>query len=151
MPVRNPHESLERELVEDTSIPAKLRDAMARNQLPPSYAQHPVVAANEPGTVLPVAVYMDGVQHRDSDSVVAVWLVNMISGRRHICALIRKSLTCKCGCRGWDTFFPVLIWLRQCLKDMADGIFPAARHDGRPWQANDIPWRRDLVGTPPCR
>ena len=35
MPVRNPHESLERELVEDTSIPAKLRDAMARNQLPP--------------------------------------------------------------------------------------------------------------------
>eukprot|EP00969_Alexandrium_andersonii_P153658 6794654-Alexandrium_andersonii.AAC.1 len=101
LPFRPPHELLHDELVEDGSVLLKLQEQVDEGLLPPAYAEHPVVReADSP--VVPLAVYMDGVAYSQTDSAVGIWLVNLVSNARHMVGLVRKSITCKCGCRGWD-------------------------------------------------
>eukprot|EP00969_Alexandrium_andersonii_P071158 3141743-Alexandrium_andersonii.AAC.1 len=82
-----------------------------RRGISPSYTEHPGVKgrADQP---LPIALYMDGLPYTITDSVVGVWLQCLISKRRVLVAVVRKRLACRCGCRGWDTFDPVMRWLR---------------------------------------
>ena len=117
------------------------------SKLPPSFKDNPIVRAASPDElVFPVALFMDGLPYSETDSVNAVWLVNMITGKRSILATIRKRITCACGCRGWCTFYPLFAFLRQCFVDLTDGIFPLTRHDGSAWWASDS-LRAILGGT----
>eukprot|EP00969_Alexandrium_andersonii_P208806 9222059-Alexandrium_andersonii.AAC.1 len=146
IPFRPPHELLHDELVEDGSVLLKLQEQIDSGALPPANDAHPVVReADVP--VVPLAVYMDGVAYSQTDSVVGVWLVNLVSNARHMVGLVRKSITCACGCRGWCTFFPILEFLRWSLWALAMGVFPAAGPGDRPFPASDDR-RRDLAGRP---
>lgn len=143
--VRPGHELLHEELEDDPSVLLRLREANEDGDLPRCYYEHPVVR-NTSDDVLPVAIYIDGVAYSQSDTVLGFWLVNLITGARHVMALVRKRIVCKCGCRGWDTYFPVLVWLKWSVSCLAEGRFPTSRHDGSPWTDHDNLWRADFSG-----
>ena len=144
MPVQLPYECLERELEQDPSITVRLHEAIVSRALPPTYYDNPVVQSTS-DEVLPTALFIDGVPYSQTDSAVGVWLINLVTGSRHMIALIRKRITCKCGCRGWDTFFPLFQYLAWALRVMAEGVFPATRHDGTAWGHSDAN-RQHAVG-----
>ena len=144
--MRVPHEVVNAEATSDPTIGQRLYEAVSSKTLPPTYFDHPLVLAGR-GPVLPLALYMDGVAYSMTDTVVGVWVVNVITGARHVVGLIRKQLLCQCGCRGWDTFYPVLRFLHWSFSAMAAGHYPEKRHDGAVW-AQDDSERATLAGTP---
>ena len=97
---------------------------------------HEVVHSSNAGTVLPVALYMDGVPCTKRDGMIGVHIVNMVSGARHVVAVLRMSASCQCGCKGWCTLHAVFEWLAWSLRSLAAGTWPAQRH-GAPWQVGD--------------
>ena len=121
--VRMPYENLDDELNSDPAITVKLQEAIDSRDLPPSYFDHPVVLGT-PDPVLPCALYMDGLPYSLTDSVVGVWLVNLITNSRSMVALVRKRLVCKCGCQGWCTYYPLLLFLHWVFAQMATGVLP---------------------------
>eukprot|EP00969_Alexandrium_andersonii_P260707 11526298-Alexandrium_andersonii.AAC.1 len=99
VPLQLPHEQVQAEVEAKPDIGPKLERMIANRELPPCYYTHPTVeGANRP--VLPISVYMDAVPYSDSDSVVGIWVTNLVTQARHIAAVVRKRLVRRCGCRG---------------------------------------------------
>ena len=132
-----PHEQLYAELASIPSIDLRLDEAKHDKMLPPAYFEHPIVKQSPAEGVLPIALYMDGVPYSHTDSVIGVWICNLLTGVRHLSLVVRKRLVCKCGCRSWCSFFPVFTFLHWSLSALAAGMFPTARHDGTEWSARD--------------
>ena len=114
--------------------------------LPPQYEDHPVVRAADPGEpVIPISIYMDGVPYSNSDGVLGFWIVNHLNDHRYFLSGLRKRIVCKCGCRGWCTFFRFFEWLNWQLVSLGKGKHPLKRDDDRLWIESDIA-RSDLEG-----
>ena len=114
----------------------RLRTAVQNRDLPPAYYDNPVVRASaEP--VMPWGLYLDALPYSICDAVVGVWLINLITKARHIVAVVRKRYCCKCGCRGWCTFYPTMAWLHYCFASMAEQVWPSERHDKQKWTSQD--------------
>ena len=128
--VRPAHEILEATDFKDESYSVKLREAIDSGGLPPSYDDNPVVLSNPDEMVAPFGVYMDSLPYSLVDSVLGVWLVNLVTGARHLMLMVRKKCVCDCSCRGWCTWFVVLMWLRWMMEALAEGVHPSRRHDG---------------------
>ena len=127
-----PHESLHKEMESDQTLSVRLQDALDDGSLPPAYLRNPIVnTAGRPA--LPLALYLDGVSYSQVDTVCGVWIINLLSGTRTICALVRKKLHCRCGCKGWCTYYPLLRFLEWSVRALAEGVFPGVRHDGQPF------------------
>ncbi len=94
-------------------------------------------------------LYMDGLPYSQTDGVVGVWLINMSSGMRHMVAVIRKRICCKCGCRSFCTFHALYRFIHWSLSALADTTNPERRHDSQPWQERDA--HRALVAAQPTR
>ena len=122
VPTMPMHEVLAKELRDSATVPLKLEEACENGTLSRACWDHPVVEASST-LVLPVAVFMDGVAHSHTDSVLGVWAINMISQNRHVVALIRKRQMCQGGCQGWCSQFPLMTLLRWSLKATADGRY----------------------------
>jgi hypothetical protein len=144
-----PHESILAEIAEDPSVLIRLQEAKSTNDLPPSYTQHPIVLNNPNDDVLPMALYMDGLPYSQTDSVVGVWMINMISGMRHMIAVIRKRICCACGCRSFCTFHALYRFIHWSLSSLANKTHPLTRHDNTVWQERDCD--RALVAGQPTR
>eukprot|EP00959_Pyramimonas_sp_CCMP1952_P067548 1410007-Pyramimonas_sp.AAC.1 len=71
-------------------------------------------------------MYVDGVQFSRTDSVIGFFCFNIASGIRHLCATLRKSELCSCGCRGWCSVFPILAMLRWSILATLRGEFPSS-------------------------
>ena len=112
---------------------ADFDSALARyvSGMPPAYTEHPVVLRSDPGTVLPLAMYMDGVQYTTRGNLIGVWLVNMVSERHHLVLTLRTGVLCKCGCHGWCTYWQVFHYLNWCCQVLASGVHALARPDGQ--------------------
>lgn len=146
LPLRPPHELIEEEAKNTPGLRFKLREAVDAGRLPPAYTSHPVVAeAIEPP--LPVALYCDSVSYTRADSVVGVWVINLITGLRHMVGLLRKAIVCQCGCRGHCTWWPILNFLRWSFAAMARGVYPARRHDDTRFRAEED-FRQEAAGKP---
>ena len=145
IPTRPAHELLAEEIAGDSSILFRAREQVEKKELPNCYYNHPVVQSSE--IVVPIGIYMDGVPYSQHDSAVGMWIVNLTTNARHVCAIIRKSIVCQCGCRGRDTFHQVMLFLRWCLCSLACGIYPDLRHDGKPFGPSDI-HRAECAGKP---
>ena len=130
----------------DRALEQKLEDAISNGELPPPYTTHPGVEGwrDHP---LPLALYVDGLPYTITDSVVGFWVINLITNTRVLLSVVRKRLSCQCGCRGWCTFHPVLCFLRWSLHALYHGVWPHARHDGSAWGATDS-IRAAKAGTP---
>ena len=138
LPFRLPHVVLHEEIRQDTSLKLNVAEQIEKCELPRVYSEHKVVIENPDECVLPISLYMDGVAYSECDSVVGVWVHNEASGRRHLLGLVRKLRQCDCGCRGRDTWQPILECLRWSLEVLANGIGPRTRHDGSPLRDSDL-------------
>eukprot|EP00974_Lingulodinium_polyedra_P035210 3382138-Lingulodinium_polyedra.AAC.1 len=54
---------------------------------------------------------------------------------------------CGCGCQGWCSVYPVMLWIFWSLKALAAGTWPSERHDGQPFTNGDAS-RAALAGEP---
>jgi hypothetical protein len=141
-----PHESLNKEVVRDPGILDQIRP----EEWPPSHGEHQVVRANRGGRVVPLALYLDAAQYTSLGAAVVVFVVcNLVSGARHLAAVLKKRDFCRCGCRGWCSLRPVFTFLDWSFCALANGAYPATRPDGAPWDnsAGDQR-RRHLSGLP---
>ena len=77
----------------------------------------------------PGALFIDAVPFARRDSLIGFWFYNVISGVRHLLVAVRKSELCSCGCRGYDTLFPIMLWLHWVFAALAKGEVPPNRHD----------------------
>jgi hypothetical protein len=63
---------------------------------PPSYTDHPVVRETPDGSpdglVQPGALYLDGVPYANNDSIIGVWIENMINQKRYLVVVLRKKM-----------------------------------------------------------
>ena len=140
--VNVPHEVLNEEILGNAGILEKV----AATTWPRAYYQNPVFQRHH-GPVVPLALYLDGVPTTKKDRALGFWIYNLVTMRRHLIAVIRKSTMCKCGCKGWDSIPPLWCFLRWSLEAMSLGAFPSRRHDSRAWKAPDEQ-RSHLGGTP---
>jgi hypothetical protein len=141
--VKLTYEILDKELRADPTIMIRLSEAVELRQLPPSYYSHVVVQDHPDELVFPLAIYLDGVAYSMTDTVLGVWVINLITGRRHLIAIVRKRLICKCGCAGgWCTIYPLLVCLHWQFVHLAMKRLPCARHDGDELD----PARRNVAG-----
>ena len=107
------------------------------------YRSHPLVVQainNEVPLPLPVAVYLDAVAFTSalagrSDSLLGVWVVNLVTWKRHLFSVQRSLDMCRCGCKGWCTMFPIFCALAFMLESMQAGLAPTQMHDGSPLPA----------------
>ena len=136
IPVRVPHELLAEEFEEDPSIGLRTMETRDTGELSPNYYTHPLLAF-APSLWVPLGIFMDGVKYSITDSVLGVWVINWVTGRRHLCALVRKRILCRCGCKGWCTLWPLLHFLHWSLMCLKERVFPNTRHDGKPWWLSD--------------
>lgn len=130
MVVRLPHECLAQEVQEN---PACVTGGVCDTA---SYKAHPVVRANAGTQVMPVALYLDGIPFTKRDSLLAVFVYSLVSYKRHLCAVLRRSHMCRCGCKGYCSLYPLLEALTYSFSAMAQGKWPTRRHDG-PWGPGD--------------
>ncbi|CAK0827746.1 unnamed protein product [Prorocentrum cordatum] len=138
MPTTPPHVAVHEEAENAPDIKQRLQDAIDLGILPPVYAEHPVVTGAPNGVpVFPLAVYTDGVAFTRTDSVIGFYVYNIVTRVRHLCATIRKSDACKCGCRMWCTIYGVLSMLKWSFLSMQNGRWPDARPDGSAWGPSD--------------
>ena len=106
---------------------------------------HPVVLLHL-YRAFPLALYLDGVPYTKLDGVIGFWIYNLVTNVRHLLGVIRKSKICRCGCRGWCSFFPVFLFLNWSLRALASGFFPSEFMSG-PFSPDDER-RIGLAGLP---
>jgi hypothetical protein len=105
--VQPPHELAEREIHGNPAAVVRMQELVDHGDMPPSYREHPVVQGTV-DLVMAWGLYLDGVPYSQVDSVLGVWLFNIATGARHLCALVRKRAACKCGCRGGCTYWGLM-------------------------------------------
>ena len=69
-----------------------------------------------------------------------------LGGKRHLLAVLKKSEMCSCGCKHWDSLFPVWTFLAWGFEHLLKGEHPGARHDLTPFRDSE-PQRRDRAGN----
>ena len=141
------HEMLLEEVQETPQYSRRLMDIIEGDRMPPCYVEHRLFQESE-SPPFPYAIYMDGVAYSQVDSVLAVWAYSLVTGRRHLLALVRKKHVCQCGCRGWCTYWCVLTWLHWSCRTLHQGEYPTSRHDGAPWQEGRDSERETQAGQP---
>ena len=148
VPCLPPHESLEQELADTPGLQDQLAATIANREWSSQHMEHPVVKSARPDEhVWPLGLFCDKVPFQHRDSALVFFLYNLVSGVRHLSIALRSSDLCQCGCHGWCTLFPVMVWLRWSLGAMAKGRWPSERHDGMPFEALDST-RAAMAGEP---
>ena len=104
MPLRLAHEAIDSGVSGHPEMRVRLQEMIDSNELPAIYYDNPTVLAHPTEVVLPLDIFVDGLPYSLVDSVVAIWLINVVTKRRHVLAVVCKRLSCKCGCHGWCTF-----------------------------------------------
>ena len=119
----------------------------AVDQLGDLFLQHPMVAANPQEKFLPIGLYVDGVafQWDRKDGCVGWWVINLATQRRHLAVVTRKSLKCRCGCKGWCGTSVCCQFLAYLCRVMLNGVYPSERYDGAGWAGHVM---GDLAGQP---
>ena len=128
-----PHECLHEEHVNDPELAGKVLES----SWPPSYSSHRTVLANPGKPTVPLALYLDAAQYLRRDTVIVFVTCNLLSGSRHLSGVLRKKDLCRCGCKGWCTYWEVFSFLAWTLRACQDKVFPTRRHDNEPWDRFD--------------
>jgi hypothetical protein len=131
------HEHLALDISEDPSCRTRLYEMRRDRELPPVYWQHPTVQENPDEPVYPIAFYLDGVSYSNTDTVLGLWLVNLVTNVRYCMATIRKRMLCQCGCRGWCSFYVIFRYIAWIIVALRRGMHPTDRHDQSAWRASD--------------
>ena len=124
LPTLSAHEALKTHWLKEED---NLRVQFLAKRWPRRYHNHPVRNAAAHGEfVWPLALYLDGVKFSRSDTVLGIWLVCLITGRRWLLMILRKTEYCCCGCRGFCSLHPLWVQLTWGLRALARGAHPIA-------------------------
>lgn len=138
-------EELDAELRGNPGWAEQLQHCISDNLFPPTYDTHPLVAGSQ-SRVVPLALFVDAVPYSNVDSIIGFWVVNLMTQVRHLIVALRKSVLCKCGCKGWCTFWAVFHYLHWCFAVASTGRYADGRHDSLPWRQTDDD-RASMVGA----
>ena len=69
-----PHEAIAAEIAAKPDLRKELRETPA-GTWGPGYEKHPLVRASPPGTVFPLALYLDGVPYTRTDGFLGIWII----------------------------------------------------------------------------
>jgi hypothetical protein len=75
---------------------------------------------------------------RPVDNVLHINVTNLVTGSRHLAAVIRGSDCCECGCGGHCTTHAAFCVLAHQLQGLTDGSVPLERHDGTPMETSSL-------------
>ena len=117
-------DALAAELAETPSIWDGLKDMHKGKAWADNYFRHPLVRDSAPGSVLPLGLYVDGLQYQTRDSTVGWWCINLVTGRRHLLACLPKRESCRCGCGGHCSMHPNFVFLEWAFAGIARGAHP---------------------------
>eukprot|EP00971_Amphidinium_carterae_P152199 3016775-Amphidinium_carterae.1 len=115
-----PHEVLyeqtrERDLAQDIALWEK--------EAPPAYFSHPILEKATMPT-LAYALFLDGVQYSESDSLVAITMTNLVHNKKVLLGVVRKRLMCgnkcNCACGTWCSMFPIYQFLAWSMTALAE-------------------------------
>ena len=115
------------------------------------YQWHPGVQSCCPEQPLLISLYADGIRFTRServgktDTLLAFFVHSLVEAERHTVALLRKSESCRCGCRGWCTIYPIMLMMSWSFKALLRGKRPDRDHEGHSFPQND--WRASHAGT----
>ena len=65
-----------------------------------------------------------------SDTVLGLWMINLLSGKRHFIAALKGLDSCQCGCRGNCSRYPLFANITWQLEHIQRGTRPIRMHDG---------------------
>ena len=109
---------------------------------PKLFDTHPLrTITGDARRVYAISLYTDAVKFTKqdtagkSDSATGIWVYLLKTGKRHLCAVLSKQQTCRCGCRGNCGNFVALDFLRWCFEAAAHGRRPTVRWDGAQFPA----------------
>ena len=105
--VHPPHEQVDKYRRSNPRCIEQLRALRDTKRLPQSYYHHHVYRRNSDRDVFPFALFVDGLPYSLVDSYIESWLQCLLSGRRFLLAVLRKSIVCRCGCRSCCTYWAV--------------------------------------------
>ena len=146
MPMTPVHEALDAELRDQNLSLLDVASSSSFGEWEAAYASHPgTLAAKAEGTVaLPAALYLDGVRYTRTvgpgrqDSVLVITAYNLLTMKRHLIGVVRKAFVCRCGCRGWCTFWPIFRFIAHCMENACDGTRASHQYDGAPWPPESV-------------
>ena len=146
VPMRPPHEALAREIMDAPGIVAEAR----KRSWPSSYSSSPVVLSAGPSKPIPVSIYLDGVRFTAptaarSESIIGYWLVNEVSGKRHLLATLRTGDLCRCGCRGQCSTGVIMEAIAWSCRAMLSGRRPTLSYTGLPFDRHGSDCSRMLA------
>eukprot|EP00959_Pyramimonas_sp_CCMP1952_P050596 1057192-Pyramimonas_sp.AAC.1 len=70
--------------------------------------------------------------------MTGMWLINVVSGKRHLISTWRASLNCRCGCKGWHSNWVILRYVRFCLEALVEGRRPIVDMYGKAWEHGHV-------------
>ena len=154
-----PHEAFAAEYLQDGDLRDRLNDGLQGDpEWADAYNRHPAVAAAGGCPVHPVALYVDGVRYTKaiglgrSDTFIGFFTYSLITAKRHLLGLVRKSRLCRCGCRGWCTLWTVFRFLRWSFGAAMEAKRPSTMWNGEEWPADSYYGSLLAVGRDlPCR
>ena len=144
------HEAFHDEISDDPTISEQVEQAAAGVEWSGNYFNHRVVTSNPRRSVIPASLYLDGAPFCKTDGFLAFTVINLISGMRHMSIILRKSNMCRCGCKGWCSIYPCMLFLNACFLSMASGKFFDTRPDGLDWMNGIDDWRASVAGALMC-
>ena len=106
LPVLPIHEVIYNDVQDNPEMLDKAKSTAEYRALPPAYYEHPIVQAADTPPI-PLGLYMDAFTYSLTDSVVGIWVINLLAQARHNISFVRKKYACKCGCKGWCTRYPL--------------------------------------------
>ena len=122
--VNLPHEEADKEIIEHPDILERVRTS----EWPAAYWKHQLVRDNCSSSgccsVVPFALYLDGVPTTKRDGTLGFWVYNLITLKRILVCVLRTSSFCKCGCRGWCTIHPNPGTVEVVVRSYVQGRIP---------------------------
>ena len=116
-----PHEALSAEVRADSDLRDDLARRVDNTALPPFYCTHPVFEKKGDLRARPIVLYMDSTPYTLSDSCLAIFVYNLLTGKRNMAVAFRRRDLCRCGCRGWCSLWVTYDWLAHSFRHLATG------------------------------
>ena len=131
------YEALAAEMADTPGIMQNIAAGIRRNEWADNFLEHPLVKDCGPEGIIPLGLYIDGVQYQRRNSTIGFWVINLMTQRRHLMVVLQKRDLCRCGCKGYCSLYPTLSFVEWSIASLVSGMYPATRHDG-PWEDGSV-------------